>query len=738
MWEIFRQVKINLPLIDAIKQVPAYVKYLKDLCTQKRNHKMPKKLDLTDNVSAVLSGILPPKLQDPGVPLIQIQIGDFKIDKALLDLGASVSILPGSLYDQYDFDPLQKADTTVVLADLTRKLPYGILTDVIIKVEDFYYLVDFLVLDFAAPTKGSQPKVILGRPFLKTTQCVIKCMTGIVDMAFSNRKMRMNFFSRTFNSQIIDECFSADIIDGCILHANEEAPKEPCVLCNMEEAGYENELKVQEEQFEVCAIKEGRPTWTLQVESFPDSIDTHLKPSLESPPQVELKELPASLKYAFVGENETLPVITASNLTEEQEKALMRMPFGLCNAPTTFQRCMMSIFSDMIGESLEIFMDDFSIFVQSFESCLEQLTKVLKRAVLGQRVDKKSVAIYYARKTLDGAQYTTTEKELLAVVYALDKFRLTRWVLLLKEFNLEIRNKKGTENVVADHLSRFVNIEDDSTERIGETFPDELILSVSTDSWFFWPTIFKDAAGFVKNCTRCQQLRSIMKRDDMPMRPIMVVNIFDVWGIDFMGPFPNSLGHLYILVAVDYVSKWVEAIATKTNDHTMVCKFVQSNIFSRFGVPRVIISDGGSHFKNFKFGKEWKLQLCELEELRNEAYKCASAYKAKMKAVQDSKLKKSKWMGPYLVIRVGQFGEVEIEDFDGHLRQVVNGQRLKQYLETNDYRLPLVGDLAPASRGCRRGGGSRGEVDFVVVDSVADFEFVDSQYTIFFDELELS
>jgi len=96
---------------------------------------------------------------------------------------------------------------------------------------------------------------------------------------------------------------------------------------------------------------------------------------------------------------------------------------------------------------------------------------------------------------------------------------------------------------------------------------------------------------------------SISKRDEMPLQPILVVDIFVVWGIDFIGPFPNSCGYLYILVAVDYISKWVEAIATRTNDNVVVCKCIQSNIFARFGIPRVIISDGGSHFKNFNFGK---------------------------------------------------------------------------------------------------------------------------------------
>ena len=85
------------------------------------------------------------------------------------------------------------------------------------------------------------------------------------------------------------------------------------------------------------------------------------------------------------------------------------------------------------------------------------------------------------------------------------------------------------------------------------------------------------------------------------LEPILVVELFDVWGIDFMGPFPTSYGHTYILVGVGYVSKWVEAIPCKTNDHRVVLKFLKANIFSRFGVPKAIISDGGSHFCNKPF-----------------------------------------------------------------------------------------------------------------------------------------
>ncbi|KAM2012993.1 hypothetical protein ACFX1T_024761 [Malus domestica] len=341
---------------------------------------------------------------------------------------------------------------------------------------------------------------------------------------------------------------------------------------------------------------------------------------------------------------------------EDQEKttftcpfgtfAYRRMPFGLCNAPATFQRCMMSIFSDYVEKIIEVFMDDFSVFGDSFDSCLHNLSLILKRcvetnlvlnwekchfmvkqgivlghiisekgievdkskidlvrhlpsptsvrevrsflghagfyrrfikdfskiaqplcrllqkevafeftkectasfnqlkellttapiivppdwslpfelmcdasdyalgAVLGQRKDRRPHVIYYASRTLNDAQlnYSTTEKELLAVVFALDKFRsyligtkvivftdhaalkylltkkeakprLIRWILLLQEFDIEIRDKKGSENVVANHLSRMVHNEESLP--ILETFPDEQLLSIKVSApWY--------------------------------------------------------------------------------------------------------------------------------------------------------------------------------------------------------------------------------------------------------------
>ena len=94
---------------------------------------------------------------------------------------------------------------------------------------------------------------------------------------------------------------------------------------------------------------------------------------------------------------------------------------------------------------------------------------------------------------------------------------------------------------------------------------------------------------------------NIRRRNETPLTNILEVELFDVWGIDFMGPFPSSYGHKYILLAVDYMSKWVEAIPTITCDAKVVLRFIRSNIFPRFGTHREVISDEGSHFCNKLF-----------------------------------------------------------------------------------------------------------------------------------------
>ena len=117
-------------------------------------------------------------------------------------------------------------------------------------------------------------------------------------------------------------------------------------------------------------------------------------------------------------------------------------------------------------------------------------------------------------------------------------------------------------------------------------------------SGFYWPTLFKDAHHFVSSSDKCQRMGSISKRDEPPLQPILEVELFDIWGMNFMGLFPSSFSNLYILLAVDYVSKWVEAVPTRTNDAKVVSSFLYSHIFTRFGTPRALITDGGTHVCN--------------------------------------------------------------------------------------------------------------------------------------------
>ncbi|XP_076937530.1 uncharacterized protein LOC143605207 [Bidens hawaiensis] len=243
--------------------------------------------------------------------------------RVLLDLGDGVSILPGSLYDQYDFGPFRKADTTVVLADLTLKLPKGIVTDVIVMIEDFYYPVDFLVLDYVTVDPKRQPNIILGRPFLATANALINCRTGVVDMAFGNKNLRLNVFSNVSNPLVSDECFTAEVIDGLNPHGSEDEATEECAICCRKTVEHALQLQEEEKAVELYAASIRKPPRSQQVERLPNTIDSKLRPSLESSPAVELKELPKHLKYVFLGEGETLPAIIAANLEDEQEKALV-------------------------------------------------------------------------------------------------------------------------------------------------------------------------------------------------------------------------------------------------------------------------------------------------------------------------------------------------------------------------------------------------------------------------------
>jgi len=195
IFKTFKQLRINIPLLDDIKQVPSYAKFLKDLCTVKRKLNVKKKAFLAEQVSTILQNNNALKYKDPGCPTISCFIGEHKIERALLDLGASVNLLPYSVYQSLNLGQLKPTSVTLLLVDRSVKVPRGIVEDVLVQVDKFIYLVDFIVLDTQSVEACNSFPVILGCPFLATSNALINCRNGLMKLSFGNMTLEMNIFN---------------------------------------------------------------------------------------------------------------------------------------------------------------------------------------------------------------------------------------------------------------------------------------------------------------------------------------------------------------------------------------------------------------------------------------------------------------------------------------------------------------------------------------------------------------
>ncbi|GJV94791.1 reverse transcriptase domain-containing protein [Tanacetum coccineum] len=1069
LYKIFKDLSFKISLTDALILMPKFASTLKALIGNKEKLSEMARTPLNEHCSAVILNKLPEKLGDPGKFLIPCDFPGMDECLALADLGASINLMPLSVWKKLSLPELTPTCMTLELTDQTISQPIGITKDVYVKVGKFQFMADFVVVDFDA-----DPRVplILGRSFLKTGRALIDVYEGeltlrvgkeavtfnldqtsryssnyddmtanridVIEMACEEYSQEVLGFSDVISSGnptpyydpiistsspnltpfggsdfLLEEVYAFLALDndptstevddsyydpeGDILllkaYLNDDPSPPPNQGNYLPEIRKElkgddklpviidKDLSMDEKAALIKVLKSRKRAiaWKLSdIKCINPEFCTHkilmeedykpvvqhqipVNPKIHDVIKKEVEKLlDARLIYPISDspwvspvhcvpkkggftvvenvENELIPTrlvtgwrvcIDYRKLNEvtrkdhfslpfmdqmlerlagneyyyfldgfsgyfqipidpkEQEKttfmcpygtfAYRRMPFGFCNAPGTFQRCMLAIFHDMVEKTMEVFMDDFSVFGNSFKNCLSCLDKMLKSykiskngievdkakvdviaklphpttvkgvrsflghagfyrrfikdfskisrpmthllekntpftfsneciqafntlkkkltealiliapdcdlpfelmcdasdfaigAVLGQRHEKHFKLIHSANKTMTKAEsrYTTTENEMLAVVYAFKKFRsylilnksivytdhstlkylfakkdskarLLRWVLLLQKFNFNVIDTKGAENLAADHLSQLENPCESvlDPKEINEKFPletlnmdDPFLFKICADqvirrcvhgkealdileachngptgghhganltakkvfdAGFFWPTIYKDAHELVKNCDSCQRQGKISQRDEMPQNSIQVCEIFDIWGIDFMGPFPSSRGNKYILVAVDYLSKWVEAKALPTNDARVVCKFLKS-LFARFGAPRAIImgenraswSDklndalwafrtayktpiGCTPYKlvhgkachlpielehkaywafkhaNFDLsttGDHRKFQLNELNKLRDHAYENSLIYKEKTKRIHDSKIK---------------------------------------------------------------------------------------------------
>ncbi|KAI3450351.1 hypothetical protein Pfo_007016 [Paulownia fortunei] len=872
------KIHINIPFADTLEQMPNYTKFMKDVMSRKRRLVEFETVNLTEDCIAILQKKLPQKWKDPGSFTLPCTIGGPLFDKVLCDLGASINLMPLSVFRKLGIGEVKPSTITLQLVDRSLTYPRGVVEDVLVKVDKFIFPADFVVLDMKEDQKI---RLILGRLFLATGCALIDVQRNELTLRVNEDKVIFNIYhALTFQEEphtsIGDTTIKEQIISPKLKALPEHLRYEFLYANNMYPIIVSASLSPLEVEKLLCVLREHKSTisWSISdLKGISPSIIMHkilmeesYKPSIEhqrrlNPIMKEVVRNEGGMTIIQNANNELMPTRTVicwrvcidyrklNKATHEdhfpllfidqmldrlvgyqyyyfldgysgynqiviapkdQEKttftcpygtfAFRRMPFRLCNAPATFQICMMVIFHDMVENIMEIFMDNFSRceetnlvlnwkkyhfmvkegiilakviaieklpppinvkairsflgharfyirFIKDFSKIIKPLCNLLEKdksfdfnvdclqafdhiknalisapimvvpdwtqpfelvcdasdyvvgAMLGQRKDKIFRAIYYASQTLDDVQqnYTTTEKELLAVVFAFDKFRaylvgtkviiytdhaairylftkkdvkpkLIRWILLLQEFDIEIKDKKGSENVIffpnefilaiKDNLpwyTNFVNylaggllppyltyhqkkkflhdiksyLWDDhllfkrcSDSVIRRCIPMEetneilkhchsspcsghfgptRIASKVLQSSFYWPYLFKDCYAFVQTCDRCQRTGTITRRHELPLTNMMKVELFDVWGIDFMGPFSPSNGRSYILLVVDYVFKWIEVIASPTNDAKVVLKFLHKHIFTRFGTPRAIVSDEGSHFCNKTF-----------------------------------------------------------------------------------------------------------------------------------------
>ncbi|XP_068304258.1 uncharacterized protein, partial [Pyrus communis] len=212
--ETFRKVQVNIPLLDAIKQVPKYAKFLKDLCNTKRRRANKEVVKVSENVSAVLQRKLPTKCKDPGSFTIPCVIGHNRFEHAMLDLGASINVMPYSIYASMNLGELKQDGVIIQLADRSNAYPKGVLEDVLVQVNHLIFPADFYVLDMEDSAHSTSLPILLGRPFMKTARTKIDVYKGTLTMEFDGEVIDFNI-SETMRYPVDDHsCFSIDVIDS--------------------------------------------------------------------------------------------------------------------------------------------------------------------------------------------------------------------------------------------------------------------------------------------------------------------------------------------------------------------------------------------------------------------------------------------------------------------------------------------------------------------------------------------
>ncbi|XP_057811664.1 uncharacterized protein LOC131025901 [Salvia miltiorrhiza] len=284
--KIFKKVEVNMPLLVARRSMPRCAKFLNELCTRKVKYTDDAKFQVGESVSAVLQRDMPIKCGDPDMFYIPCVIGTMKMEKAMLDLGASINIMPLYMYQDLEIGPLKPTRVVIQLADRSNVYPEGILEDVLVKVEELIFPADFYILDMGKSKARDPP--------------IQRCMVKSVDMI---EKVVEEVLPRTAFKEPYDTIIQNGITEE-----------------DLQEEHLQEAVKILDAWSEGVNHTEALKIPTLKEED-------RLVPSIQRAPKLELKSLPKHLKYIFLGEDDTLPVIINSELTLEDENKV-KMTLG--------------------------------------------------------------------------------------------------------------------------------------------------------------------------------------------------------------------------------------------------------------------------------------------------------------------------------------------------------------------------------------------------------------------------
>nr|GEU88584.1 reverse transcriptase domain-containing protein [Tanacetum cinerariifolium] len=470
---------------------------------------------MNENYSAVILKKLPEKLGDPGKFLIPCDFIEFDECLALADLGASINLMPLSIWKNLSLPELTSTQMILELADRSTTRPAGIAEDFFVKVGKFYFPTDFVVVVYVVDPRVS---LNLGRPFLRTGRALIDVygeeLTLCVDDEAITFKVGQTSKYPYNDAESINRIDIIDVAWRRLYFGRDQGLSyKRSILPRIDDNDFdlEGDILLLEELLNKDPSSSPLPSKELNVEEIKT-----VKSSIDQPPKLELKELPSHLEYAFLERTDKLPVIIYKELKDEEKSALLVVLKSHKRAITPWvspvyrvhkkggmtvvenednelipTRCMMAIFHDMIEKTME-------------EKCHFMVKEGI---VLGHKIAKSGIEVDRAKvDVIAKLPHLTFVKELLAVVYAFEKFqpypnmsktivytdhsalkyllakqdakpRLLWWILLLQEFDVIIRDKKGAENLAADYLSRLDNPHQDELEKkeITETFPLETL-----------------------------------------------------------------------------------------------------------------------------------------------------------------------------------------------------------------------------------------------------------------------